>query len=143
MSGGGRAAMQGGIRRKRELLPRYRNGGRTRSGVLTTPMKKILAYVCLLSVVFVLLRFGLSGAGREVSYELDGAGNARSVVVEGNGEQRETVPFNNEVARQQEVKNLENDNRPPAPERRRPAAKGVGEAGVVHGDKRVGEAAGV
>lgn len=123
--------MQGGIRRKRELLPRYRNGGRARSGVLTTPMKKILAYVCLLSVVFVLLRFGLSGAGREVSYELDGAGNARSVVVD-SGEQRETVPFNNEVARQQEVKNLENDNRPPAPERRRPAAKGVGgEAGGV------------
>ncbi|QLL34230.1 hypothetical protein HG536_0G00870 [Torulaspora globosa] len=131
--------MQGGIRRKRDLLPRYKNGGgrAKNGGVLTTPMKKIVVYVFLLGVVFVLLRLGFADLSKEVSYELDGAGAARSVVVESDGELRipkETVPreqFNNEVAKQQEVKNLENDNKPPAPERnRRVVAK--------EGDKRAG-----
>ncbi|QLQ80148.1 hypothetical protein HG537_0D01490 [Torulaspora globosa] len=76
--------MQGGIRRKRDLLPRYKNNGRGKNG-LTTPMKKIIAYVFLLSVVFVLLRLGFADLSREISYELDGTGGSR-----------ETVPFNNE-----------------------------------------------
>lgn len=61
--------MQGGIRRKKDLLPRY-NGGR-RGARLTTPMKKTLIYLAVLSTLFLMFRFGYSDLNREVAYELD------------------------------------------------------------------------
>lgn len=127
--------MQGGIRRKKDLLPRYKNGnGRGKKGAfLTTPMKKILIYVTLLTAVFVLLRIGYSDLNKDISYELDSPGE-QTAVAGTNGEVR--VPkeqFNNEVAKQQEVKNLENDNKPPAPA----AAPAGAAAAVAEPNKKV------
>ncbi|CCE90821.1 uncharacterized protein TDEL_0B06920 [Torulaspora delbrueckii] len=61
--------MQGGIRRKKDLLPRY-NGGR-RPSMLTTPMKKILVYAVVLLTLFIMFKFAYSDVNREISYELD------------------------------------------------------------------------
>ena len=67
--------MQGGIRRKRDLLPRYKNGSgnKRRNGYLTTPMKKILIYSSILLGFFLLFRFAYSDLNKESEYELDQA----------------------------------------------------------------------
>lgn len=62
--------MQGGVRRKRDLLPRY-NGGRRAGSMLTTPMKKILVYALVLASLFLMFRVAYSDLGREAVYELD------------------------------------------------------------------------
>ncbi|CAL9730257.1 hypothetical protein MOUN0_J01310 [Monosporozyma unispora] len=67
--------MQGGIRRKKDLLPRYKKNGsinnRRGGSILTTPMKKILVYLGLLFVVFLFLRVGYSDLNKIPQYELD------------------------------------------------------------------------
>ena len=162
--------MQGGIRRKKDLLPRYKkNGGfssnRNRS-YLTTPMKKILAYIGLLGIVYLVLRVAYSDLNKIPTYELERLENEKinkdnnnhnnnNVNVKSNNEdttidemlndikqndknnmidqnnnnnnnnnnnkdtknvdERKKIPkdkFNNEVAMQQETKNLENDLKP-------------------------------
>ena len=55
--------MQGGIRRKRDLLPRHQNNGNAASKSktwLTTPMKKIIGYFILLFVLFVMISVAFS-----------------------------------------------------------------------------------
>ncbi|KAK5773816.1 uncharacterized protein PWA37_003836 [Arxiozyma heterogenica] len=156
--------MQGGIRRKKDLLPRYKkNGGfnnRNRS-YLTTPMKKILAYIGLLCIVYLVLRVAYSDLNKIPTYELErlendktnnknnNKNNNNNVNVKSNNEdttidellkdikqndnnnivdqisnnnkdpknldERKKIAkdkFNNEVAMQQETKNLENDLKP-------------------------------
>ncbi|AGO10542.1 AaceriABR090Wp [[Ashbya] aceris (nom. inval.)] len=62
--------MQGGIRRKQDLLPRY-NTPATRRAMLTTPLKKLLAYAVLLTLVYVAVRTGLSGGSEPPAVELE------------------------------------------------------------------------
>lgn len=68
--------MQGGVRRKRDLLPRY-NGGKKNGGgrnplnYLTTPMKKILGYLLLLSVAFALIKIAYADLSHTPDFELD------------------------------------------------------------------------
>lgn len=89
-------------------------------------MKKIIAYLVVLGMVFVLLRLGFSDLGREVTYELDGAGvpGAASAAL-GHAQPGGNEMFNNEVAQQQEVVNLANENTPPAPAAAAAAAAAV------------------
>ncbi|CCF58803.1 hypothetical protein KAFR_0F02060 [Kazachstania africana CBS 2517] len=107
--------MQGGIRRKKDLLPRYKHNGNVRSkSFLTTPMKKILAYVTVLFFIFFLIRTGYSDFNKVPDYELDGNfGSLNSKDKHSNNEMLNNdivkEKFNNEVAMQQETKNLEND----------------------------------
>lgn len=120
--------MQGGVRRKNDLLPRYH--GQTHSkkqAFLTTPMKKAVVYLMMLVVVFVAVKTVLIDPQNvETKYEIEGmadragassggsgsAGSAGDVPVDSGDSQNHKVPkarFNNEVAKQQEVKNLENE----------------------------------
>ncbi|CAL9735234.1 hypothetical protein MOSE0_H01178 [Monosporozyma servazzii] len=149
--------MQGGIRRKKDLLPRYKKNRsiHNRNGsILTTPMKKILVYLGLLFIVFLVLRVAYSDLNKVPQYELDHSNafddenndddddgvfdeisndikqNSHSndkIIIEDNQNKidakdndidtdgRKKVSkdkFNNEVAMQQETKNLENDLKP-------------------------------
>lgn len=111
--------MQGGIRRKNDLLPRYKNQGNAKKkSYLTTPMKKVLLYILLLTTVYTMVQtIGLKG-GDEIKYELDhslGASGVNHDAMESQMDAADALnkivkqKFNNEVAMQQEVKNLEND----------------------------------
>lgn len=126
--------MQGDIRRKKDLLPRYKTGSkynsRRRGGYLTTPMKKIIVYILLLCGVYFVIKIAYSDLNKETKIELENhfsdisaSGNDHSNVVAGGAAdatnnkqpQQAKIPkekFNNEVAKQQEVKNLENDLKP-------------------------------
>ncbi|SCU94537.1 LADA_0G09142g1_1 [Lachancea dasiensis] len=122
--------MQGGVRRKNDLLPRYRgqSGSGAKKSLLTTPMKKTLIYILMLVALYFAAQVILSERNAEPRYELESAdsglglpenGNEAdrfdSGSLEGQGSQADAkgkakVPkegFNNEVARQEEVKNLE------------------------------------
>ncbi|CAI4034698.1 hypothetical protein SMKI_11G1470 [Saccharomyces mikatae IFO 1815] len=121
--------MQGDIRRKKDLLPRYKTGSkynaRRRGSYLTTPMKKIIVYMLLLCGVYFVIQIAYSDLHKEIKIELESPSDASA---NGNGhsnvaadasdnkqQQQAKVPkekFNNEVAKQQEVKNLENDLKP-------------------------------
>lgn len=129
--------MQGGVRRKKDLLPRYKNGsggrGRNDGSILTTPMKKIIIYFFVLLCLFFMLRFAYSGVNKDIAYELDHSSSMGNKELLENGGTlnipKEPVPvpkepvakdkFNNEVAKQQEVKNLENEFKPPPAEPKR------------------------
>ncbi|KAL3230977.1 hypothetical protein RNJ44_00616 [Nakaseomyces bracarensis] len=68
--------MQGGVRRKRDVLPRY-NGklqprnSRNPLNYMTTPMKKILGYILLLSVAFALIKIAYADLSHTPDFELD------------------------------------------------------------------------
>ncbi|KAH3899848.1 uncharacterized protein SCODWIG_01975 [Saccharomycodes ludwigii] len=144
--------MQGGIHRnnKHDLLPRYKNGSgddpimgtknRRKSRWLTTPMKKIIAYVFFLIILFYFIQ-STSITGNQASTNgLDKTSNEQSITTSNSGKNNELSTsgkhamdilddptasgntgttgttskvskskFNNEVAMQQEIKNLEND----------------------------------
>ncbi|QID80755.1 hypothetical protein GRS66_003104 [Saccharomyces pastorianus] len=126
--------MQGDIRRKKDLLPRYKTGSkynsRRRGGYLTTPMKKIIVYIILLCGVYFVIKVAYSDLNKETEIKLEShssdvsasASDHTNIAAGGvadatNNKQRQQakVPkekFNNEVAKQQEVKNLENDLKP-------------------------------
>lgn len=155
--------MQGGIRRKKDLLPRYKRNRsiNNRNGsLLTTPMKKILAYLSLLFLVFLILRVAYSDLNKIPQYELDHSKyydeddddhdandevfkeiskdiqkqNDKNIIIDDDNDEVEKIKhknsdnnidadgdvrkkiskdkFNNEVAMQQETKNLENDLKP-------------------------------
>ncbi|GCE97421.1 hypothetical protein ZYGM_004980 [Zygosaccharomyces mellis] len=145
--------MQGGIRRKRDLLPRYKNGAGTKrkNGYLTTPMKKILIYCSVLLGFFLLFRFAYSDLNKESEYELDqeatssverlNAAAAVAAAVSSQDKEKEEMEkvgasgaqFNNEVALQQEVENLVKEYKPDGAAG--VAAPGAGNiaAGDVHG----------
>ncbi|SCU81735.1 LAFA_0C06854g1_1 [Lachancea sp. 'fantastica'] len=145
--------MQGGVRRKADLLPRYRgqnNGGKGKGSYLTTPMKKAIIYALLLGAVFFAVHtlvldskrpqpeFELEDGSNELDFggkssETGGlldaaqkmalqagqapAQGADQQAVSKSSEMQASKPqgapkvpkeqFNNEVAMQQEVKNLE------------------------------------
>ncbi len=126
--------MQGDIRRKKDLLPRYKTGSkynsRRRGGYLTTPMKKIIVYIILLCGVYFVIKVAYSDLNKETEIKLEShssdvsasasdhtniaAGDAADAT-NNKQPQQAKVPkekFNNEVAKQQEVKNLENDLKP-------------------------------
>ncbi|CAI4604269.1 CCC_1a_G0032600.mRNA.1.CDS.1 [Saccharomyces cerevisiae] len=126
--------MQGDIRRKKDLLPRYKTGSkynsRRRGGYLTTPMKKIIVYIILLCGVFFVIKVAYSDLNKETEIKLEShssdvsasASDHTNIAAGGAADatnnkqpQQAKVPkekFNNEVAKQQEVKNLENDLKP-------------------------------
>ena len=126
--------MQGDIRRKKDLLPRYKTGSkynsRRRGGYLTTPMKKIIVYIILLCGVYFVIKVAYSDLNKETEIKLEShssdvsasASDHTNIAAGGaadatNNKQphQAKVPkekFNNEVAKQQEVKNLENDLKP-------------------------------
>ncbi|CAI6691798.1 ALI_HP2_G0027580.mRNA.1.CDS.1 [Saccharomyces cerevisiae] len=126
--------MQGDIRRKKDLLPRYKTGSkynsRRRGGYLTTPMKKIIVYIILLCGVYFVIKVAYSDLNKETEIELEShssdvsasASDHTNIAAGGAADatnnkqpQQAKVPkekFNNEVAKQQEVKNLENDLKP-------------------------------
>ncbi|CAI4046205.1 hypothetical protein SUVZ_11G1500 [Saccharomyces uvarum] len=126
--------MQGDIRRKKDLLPRYKTGSkynsRRKGGYLTTPMKKIVLYMVLLCGVYYVIQLAYSDLNKETVFELEkhtsdtstnsneqnnGAVAGVSDANSNKQQQQAKVPkekFNNEVAKQQEVKNLENDLKP-------------------------------
>ncbi|EJS42871.1 YKL063C [Saccharomyces arboricola H-6] len=125
--------MQGDIRRKKDLLPRYKTGSkynsRRKGGYLTTPMKKIIVYIVLLCGVYLVIQIAYSDMNKENIIELEKqpsdkpvSNNDHNNVAAGgaadannNKQPQAKVPkekFNNEVAKQQEVKNLDNDLRP-------------------------------
>ncbi|SCU86228.1 LAMI_0D01002g1_1 [Lachancea mirantina] len=110
--------MQGGVRRKNDLLPRYRNqGGSSKRGFLTTPMKKMIMYVIVLLMVWMVVKTTFMG-GEEARYELETTLAQAGIPKDALEAQIDAsdainkVPkerFNNEVAKQQETKNLENE----------------------------------
>ncbi|CAI4601333.1 BBL_G0032460.mRNA.1.CDS.1 [Saccharomyces cerevisiae] len=126
--------MQGDIRRKKDLLPRYKTGSkynsRRRGGYLTTPMKKIIVYIILLCGVYFVTKVAYSDLNKETEIKLEShssdvsasASDHTNIAAGGAADatnnkqpQQAKVPkekFNNEVAKQQEVKNLENDLKP-------------------------------
>ncbi|CAI4965535.1 ANL_collapsed_G0033160.mRNA.1.CDS.1 [Saccharomyces cerevisiae] len=126
--------MQGDIRRKKDLLPRYKTGSkynsRRRGGYLTTPMKKIIVYIILLCGVYFVIKVAYSDLNKETEIKLEShssdvsasASEHTNIAAGGAADatnnkqpQQAKVPkekFNNEVAKQQEVKNLENDLKP-------------------------------
>ncbi|AJS49246.1 hypothetical protein H810_YJM1399K00091 [Saccharomyces cerevisiae YJM1399] len=126
--------MQGDIRRKKDLLPRYKTGSkynsRRRGGYLTTPMKKIIVYIILLCGVYFVIKVAYSDLNKETEIKLEShssdvsasASDHTNIAAGGAADatnnkqpQQPKVPkekFNNEVAKQQEVKNLENDLKP-------------------------------
>ena len=126
--------MQGDIRRKKDLLPRYKTGSkynsRRRGGYLTTPMKKIIVYIILLCGVYFVIKVAYSDLNTETEIKLEShssdvsasASDHTNIAAGGAADatnnkqpQQAKVPkekFNNEVAKQQEVKNLENDLKP-------------------------------
>ncbi|CAD6633196.1 XXYS1_4_G0006950.mRNA.1.CDS.1 [Saccharomyces cerevisiae] len=126
--------MQGDIRRKKDLLPRYKTGSkynsRRRGGYLTTPMKKIIIYIILLCGVYFVIKVAYSDLNKETEIQLEShssdvsasASDHTNIAAGGAADatnnkqpQQAKVPkekFNNEVAKQQEVKNLENDLKP-------------------------------
>lgn len=126
--------MQGDIRRKKDLLPRYKTGSkynsRRRGGYLTTPMKKIIVYIILLCGVNFVIKVAYSDLNKETEIKLEShssdvsasASDHTNIAAGGAADatnnkqpQQAKVPkekFNNEVAKQQEVKNLENDLKP-------------------------------
>ncbi|CAD6633799.1 BAH_G0032150.mRNA.1.CDS.1 [Saccharomyces cerevisiae] len=126
--------MQGDIRRKKDLLPRYKTGSkynsRRRGGYLTTPMKKIIVYIILLCGVYFVIKVAYSDLNKETEIQLEShssdvsasASDHTNIAAGGAADatnnkqpQQAKVPkekFNNEVAKQQEVKNLENDLKP-------------------------------
>ncbi|CEP63914.1 uncharacterized protein LALA0_S09e05336g [Lachancea lanzarotensis] len=71
--------MQGGVRRKADLLPRYRgqkNGGNGKGSYLTTPMKKAIIYAIMLAAVFFAVRTLVLDARKPpAEFELEDAGN--------------------------------------------------------------------
>lgn len=132
--------MQGDIRRKKDLLPRYKTGSkynsRRKGGFLTTPMKKIVLYMLLLCGVYYVIQLAYSDLNKETEIVLEGHTsdtpttgnehnngamvgasdpNSNKQQQQQQQQQQVKVPkekFNNEVAKQQEVKNLENDLKP-------------------------------
>ncbi|CAI4943915.1 ANM_HP_G0059360.mRNA.1.CDS.1 [Saccharomyces cerevisiae] len=126
--------MQGDIRRKKDLLPRYKTGSkynsRRRGGYLTTPMKKIIVYIILLCGVYFVIKVAYSDLNKETEIKLEShssdvsasasehtniAAGGAADATNNKQSQQAKVPkekFNNEVAKQQEVKNLENDLKP-------------------------------
>ena len=126
--------MQGDIRRKKDLLPRYKTGSkynsRRRGGYLTTPMKKIIVYIILLCGVYFVIKVAYSDLNKETEIKLEShssdvsasASDHTNIAAGGAADatnnkqpQQAKVPkekCNNEVAKQQEVKNLENDLKP-------------------------------
>lgn len=108
--------MQGVICKKQDLLPRYKNGARSirRGSFFTTSTKKLVVYVLLLLAAYSSLRivgFGIRHSGTR--YDLKAEvyvpasqtedGNAMTAV------DALSIPkgsFNNDVAMQQEVENL-------------------------------------
>ncbi|CAI4592746.1 BAQ_1a_G0032620.mRNA.1.CDS.1 [Saccharomyces cerevisiae] len=126
--------MQGDIRRKKDLLPRYKTGSkynsRRRGGYLTNPMKKIIVYIILLCGVYFVIKVAYSDLNKETEIQLEShssdvsasASDHTNIAAGGAADatnnkqpQQAKVPkekFNNEVAKQQEVKNLENDLKP-------------------------------
>ena len=126
--------MQGDIRRKKDLLPRYKTGSkynsRRRGGYLTTSMKKIIVYIILLCGVYFVIKVAYSDLNKETEIKLEShssdvsasasdhtniaAGGAADATNNKQPQQAKVrkEKFNNEVAKQQEVKNLENDLKP-------------------------------
>lgn len=110
--------MQGGIRRKHDLLPRYKVNGNNGKSYLTTPMKKIIVYILLLITVFTVIHtLELTKTQEDIEYELTHSSTLLNNL-SGSESQRDTHAnemkilkdqFNNDVAMQQEIVNLEND----------------------------------
>lgn len=70
--------MQGGINRKKDFLPKYKNNKNKKnknynsnnSQWLTTPMKKLLVYIFLLTLVYFLIKMGYSDMNKVPEFEL-------------------------------------------------------------------------
>lgn len=140
-------------------MPRYKNGAgsKRRNGYLTTPMKKILIYCSVLLGFFLLFRFGYSDLNKETQYELDQEAApsaerlnaAAAVAAAASSQDREKeemekvgasgAQFNNEVALQQEVKNLEKEYKPDGAAGVAAPGAGGAAAGGVHGVPAVAE----
>jgi len=106
--------MQGGIRRKKDLLPRYKKSGnydnRQSSSVFgkySRSLKVIAAYSALLVLAYRILNGPFSDMNTPPTFELESLNPETETVAKVN------VPkdkqFHNEVARQQEVQNLNKD----------------------------------
>lgn len=124
----------GRYQKEKDLLPRYKTGSkynsRRRGGYLTTPMKKIIVYIILLCGVYFVIKVAYSDLNKETEIKLEShssdvsasASDHTNIAAGGAADatnnkqpQQAKVPkekFNNEVAKQQEVKNLENDLKP-------------------------------
>ncbi|KAG0669176.1 hypothetical protein C6P45_004020 [Maudiozyma exigua] len=114
--------MQGGIRRKKDLLPRYKKKGnydnRTKNGFFSKysrQLKIILAYLGLLLLVYLILNIAFSDMNKPPSFELDNSNikqnnnnNNNQIKNEENNIPDSNIKkqFHNEVARQKEVENL-------------------------------------
>ncbi|AMD20866.1 HDR124Wp [Eremothecium sinecaudum] len=100
--------MQGGIRRKQDLLPRYKNGvsgARRAGGFLTTPVKKLLVYITLLLMVYAIVRMsGIVDKNEPTQFELKETFEPTPKFDKLKALDKSS--FNNEVAMQQEVENL-------------------------------------
>lgn len=114
--------MQGGIRRKKDLLPRYKKSGnydnRTQNGFFSKysrQLKIILAYLSLLVLVYLILNVAFSDMNKKPSFELDNSNlkqnidKNKNILNNNNNEDPDAninKQFHNEVARQKEVENL-------------------------------------
>lgn len=93
--------MQGGIRRKNDLLPRYRKKNRNglyqnmSKPLISNSCKKILAYISLLVLVYLILNFAYTDLNKIPMYELGDEGSmdtplaadaAGGVVIAGSGD---------------------------------------------------------
>lgn len=133
--------MQGGIRRKNDLLPRYKKSGnyKDRSAPATSgrTARRIALYAALLGLVYLAIRVVYADRHKTPQFELAGDGTFAAAVAKpgvavapvgntgtnanANANAKaaaagaappppgQKVQFNNEVAKQQEVKNLENE----------------------------------
>lgn len=112
--------MQGGIRRKKDLLPRYKKSGnydnRTKNGFFSKysrQLKIISAYLGLLLLVYLILNVAFSDMNKSPSFELDNSDLKQNKnILNTNNENAKpddsniNKQFHNEVARQKEVENL-------------------------------------
>lgn len=108
--------MQGVVRRKKDLLPRYgnklhprNNGSRNPFNYMTTPMKKILGYILLLLITFAFIKTVYSDLQHEPSFELDHESLASSMEKSGklNIDPKELVGVNNEQRAKDKIQDTE------------------------------------
>ncbi|CAR22654.1 uncharacterized protein KLTH0D08756g [Lachancea thermotolerans CBS 6340] len=114
--------MQGGVRRKNDLLPRYRGQAHSKKqSFLTTPMKKVAVYVMLLIMMYLAIKtVFVDPQNAETKLEIESAvgragAGGDALEAQMDAADLQTNPkvskerFNNEVVMQQETKNLENE----------------------------------
>ncbi|SMN17780.1 similar to Saccharomyces cerevisiae YKL063C Putative protein of unknown function [Maudiozyma saulgeensis] len=98
--------MQGGIRRKKDLLPRYKKSGnydnRQINSKYSRSFKIIIGYLSLLILAYLILNVAFKDFNKSTNFELDTQPNDSGTVPK-------DKQFHNEVAKQQEVENLKED----------------------------------